>query len=63
MKEKQNLILEYLKHNDGQGYYIDIRDAVSTHFDDEDDFDTILHQLVIQNVVHENNNDTLYKLS
>ncbi len=62
MTDKQNLILDYLKHHDRQGYYIDIRDAIGNHFDDEDDFDNTLYQLVALDLVYENDNDTLYKL-
>jgi len=63
MTEKQRLIIDYLTDHNGQGYYFDIRDSMALQFDDEDDFDKTLYQLSDLDLIYENDNDTLYKLT
>lgn len=62
MEEKQKLIIDYLKEQNGIGYYIEIRDSMSLKFDDEEDFDKALYQLKKMGVIEEIDNSTLYKL-
>lgn len=63
MTDKQQQIINYLTDHNGQGYYIDIRDSMALQFDDEDDFDKTLYQLTELELIYENDNDTLYKLT
>lgn len=63
MTDKQRLIINYLADHNGQGYYFDIRESMSLQFDDEDDFDKTLYQLSDLDLIYENDNDTLYKLT
>ncbi len=63
MTERQKFIIEYLVTHEGQGYLIDIRDNVAKYFDNEDDFDKTMHELINLNMIYENEyGDTLYKL-
>ncbi len=63
MTDKQKHILDYLYDHKGQDYYINIRDFVAVNFDNENDFETTLHQLKKLNLVIENERaDTFYKL-
>jgi hypothetical protein len=63
MTDKQRLIIDYLTDHNGQGFYFDIRDSMALQFDDEDDFDKTLYQLSDLDLIYENDNDTLYKLT
>lgn len=64
MTNRQKLILDYLFDHNGQDYYLNIREFVSSEFDNEEDFDSTLKQLKKLNLVFENDNgDTLYKLT
>jgi hypothetical protein len=63
MTDKQRLIIDYLTDHNGQGFYFDIRDSMSLQFNDEEDFDKTLYQLSDLNIIYENDNDTLYKLT
>ncbi|HSY61788.1 MAG TPA: hypothetical protein VK796_07920, partial [Cytophaga sp.] len=61
---KQKYILDYLKDNEGQDYYINIREFVGSNFDSEDDFYNTLKQLEKLNLIFENERgDTYYKLT
>lgn len=62
MTNKQKLIIKYLSAHNGQGYYIDIRQSIGMQFDSEDDFDKTLLQLSEENMIFENDGDTLYKI-
>lgn len=46
-----------------EGYYDEIRGSMSLQFDDEQDFDKTLYQLVDLNLIYENDKDFLYKLT
>jgi hypothetical protein len=63
MTDKQRLIIDYLTEHNGQGFYFDIRDSMALWFDDEDDFDKTLYQLSDLDLIYENDNDSLYKLT
>lgn len=64
MTDKKKHILDYLYSNNGEDYYVNIREACALDFDNEDDFDKILKELENLNLVYENENgDTYYKLT
>jgi hypothetical protein len=63
MTDKQRQIINYLTDHNGQGFYFDIRESMALQFDDEDDFDKTLYQLSNFELIYENDNDTLYKLT
>ncbi len=64
MTKKGLYIIDYLTKNDGIGYYIDIRDSIGFHFDDEDDFDNSINTLTKKKWIYENElGDTLYRLT
>mgnify|MGYP006345020963 CR=1 FL=1 len=63
MTDKQRLIIDYLTDHNGQRFYFDIRESVALQFEDEDDFDKTLYQLTDLDLIYENDNDTLYKLT
>lgn len=61
MTEKQKLIIDYLYSNNGQGFYLDIRESMTLLFGNEEEIDNTLYQLSDLNLIYEN--DTLYKLT
>lgn len=63
MTDKKRLLIDHLTDHNGQGFYIDIRDSMALQFDDEDDFDITLYQFLDLDLIYENDNDTIYKLT
>lgn len=64
MTAKELHIIEYLKNQNGTGFYIDIRDELGVEFDDEADFDSTLELLKRKNWLYENEpGDTKYLLN
>jgi len=64
MTDKEKVIIEYFTNNNKKAYYIDIRNAVGSEFNDEEDFDTTLLSLVNHYLIYENEKgDTLFILN
>jgi hypothetical protein len=58
MTNKERNIIDFLKGQNGQAYYIDIREHVGCDFDDEDDFDNTLKLLNLKNWIYEKEDGT-----
>jgi hypothetical protein len=64
MTDKERNIINLLTDHNGQAYYIDIRENVGHHFDNETDFDKTLKLLTLKNWIYETDfGSTLYQIN
>ena len=64
MTDKERNIITFLIDHNGQGHYIDIRENVGHHFDNEVDFDNTLKILTLKNWIYETDfGSTLYQIN
>ncbi len=64
MTDKERNIINFLTDHNGQAYYLDIRENLGHHFDNETDFDKTLKLLTLKNWIYETDfGSTLYQIN
>lgn len=64
MTDKERNIIKFLTDHIGQAYYLDIRENLAHHFDNETDFDQSLQLLTLKNWIYETDfGSTLYQIN
>ena len=64
MTDKERNIINFLIDQSGQAYYLDIRENLGHHFDNETDFDKTLQLLTLKNWIYETDfGSTLYQIN
>ena len=64
MTDNERNIINFLTDQNGQAYYIDIRENVGHHFDNETDFEKTLKLLTLKNWIYETDfGSTFYQIN
>ena len=64
MTPKEKLIIDFLKRNQSKGFYLDLYDSLVFDFDDDEDFNRTLDELVSKEWVSEKDTgEALYELN